>query len=75
MNVAFDNTYARLPDRFHARVSPARVREPRVVKVNRALALFELEQYEPAARLLDEVLAANPNNLRALFQRKAPWES
>ncbi|HEX8180521.1 MAG TPA: tetratricopeptide repeat protein [Pyrinomonadaceae bacterium] len=36
---------------------------------NRALALFELEQYEPAAQLLDGVLAANPNNLRALFQR------
>jgi tetratricopeptide (TPR) repeat protein len=40
-----------------------------MAKVNRALALFELEQYEPSARLLDEVLAANPNNLRALFQR------
>jgi Flp pilus assembly protein TadD len=40
-----------------------------MAKVNRALALFELEQFEPAARLLDEVLAANPNNLRALFQR------
>jgi Flp pilus assembly protein TadD len=36
---------------------------------NRALALFELEQYEPAAQLLDGVLAANPNNMRALFQR------
>ncbi|HEX8068669.1 MAG TPA: tetratricopeptide repeat protein [Pyrinomonadaceae bacterium] len=40
-----------------------------MAQVNRALALFELEQYEPAAQLLDEVLAANPNNLRALFQR------
>ncbi len=38
-------------------------------KVNRALALFELEQYEASARQLDEVLADNPNNLRALFQR------
>ena len=38
MKFAFDNTYARLPDRFYARVSPARVREPRLVKVNRALA-------------------------------------
>ena len=33
----FDNTYASLPDRFFARVSPAKVREPRLVKVNRAL--------------------------------------
>ncbi len=34
----FENTYARLPERFYARVSPARVREPRIVKVNLALA-------------------------------------
>ena len=34
----FDNTYARLPERFYARVQPTRVREPRIVKVNRALA-------------------------------------
>jgi uncharacterized protein YdiU (UPF0061 family) len=34
----FDNTYARLPDRFYARVAPTPVRAPRIVKVNRALA-------------------------------------
>jgi serine/tyrosine/threonine adenylyltransferase len=34
---AFDNTYARLPDRFYARVAPTPVRAPRVVRVNRAL--------------------------------------
>jgi uncharacterized protein YdiU (UPF0061 family) len=34
----FDNTYARLPDRFYARVSPARAVDPRIVKVNLALA-------------------------------------
>ncbi len=38
MPFAFDNTYARLPDRFFVRVSPAKVHEPRVVKVNRDLA-------------------------------------
>lgn len=38
MPFTFDNTYARLPERFYARVAPANVREPRVVKVNRALA-------------------------------------
>jgi uncharacterized protein YdiU (UPF0061 family) len=38
MKLAFDNTYARLPDRFHAHVSPTKVRAPRLVKVNRALA-------------------------------------
>jgi uncharacterized protein YdiU (UPF0061 family) len=35
---AFDNSYARLPSRFYARVSPTKVREPRLVKVNGALA-------------------------------------
>jgi uncharacterized protein YdiU (UPF0061 family) len=35
---AFDNTYARLPERFYARVAPAIVREPRLLKVNHALA-------------------------------------
>jgi uncharacterized protein YdiU (UPF0061 family) len=34
----FDNTYARLPDRFYARVEPGKVREPRIIKVNRPLA-------------------------------------
>lgn len=34
----FDNTYARLPDHFYSRVTPAKVRAPRIVKVNRSLA-------------------------------------
>jgi len=38
LKIAFDNSYARLPERFYARVSPAKVREPRIVKVNHALA-------------------------------------
>ena len=36
--VAFDNTYARLPERFYARLAPTPVREPRLVRVNEALA-------------------------------------
>jgi uncharacterized protein YdiU (UPF0061 family) len=35
---AFDNSYARLPDRFYARVVPTKVGDPRVVTVNRPLA-------------------------------------
>ena len=35
---AFDNSYARLPERFYARVSPTKVGAPRVVKVNGPLA-------------------------------------
>jgi uncharacterized protein YdiU (UPF0061 family) len=38
MTFAFDNSYARQPDRFYARVAPTKVREPHVVKLNRALA-------------------------------------
>jgi tetratricopeptide (TPR) repeat protein len=37
--------------------------------VNRAMALFELEQYDEAGSLLDGVVAANPQNYRALFQQ------
>ena len=46
--LAFDNSYARLPDRFYARVTPTKVGTPRVVKVNRPLA---------------ELLGANPVEL------------
>ncbi|WP_438026600.1 protein adenylyltransferase SelO [Sorangium sp. So ce233] len=60
MKFAFDNTYARLPDRFYARVSPAKVREPRVVKVNRALAeVLGLDAGELASAEGAQVLAGN----------------
>lgn len=36
----FDNTYARLPDVFHARLDPVPVREPRLALLNRSLAEF-----------------------------------
>src|SRR5437763_2072076 len=35
----FENTYARLPDRFYARVVPTPVRAPRLIRVNTELAL------------------------------------
>jgi uncharacterized protein YdiU (UPF0061 family) len=41
MTLAFDNSYARLPEHFFARVAPAPVAAPRLVRVNRELA-FEL---------------------------------
>jgi serine/tyrosine/threonine adenylyltransferase len=34
----FDNSYARLPQRFYARLTPTPVRSPRLVKLNYALA-------------------------------------
>src|SRR6185436_14842431 len=35
----FDNTYARLPDRFYARVEPEAVTAPRLIRLNRDLAV------------------------------------
>ena len=35
----FDNTYARLPDSFFARVEPTSVTAPRLIRLNRDLAL------------------------------------
>ncbi len=36
--IPFDNSYARLPDRFFARVRPTPVREPRLIRLNEPLA-------------------------------------
>jgi serine/tyrosine/threonine adenylyltransferase len=36
---AFDTSYARLPPRFHARVTPTPVRAPRLIELNRDLAV------------------------------------
>lgn len=38
MMISFDNTYARLPERFYARLAPTKVREARLVKLNYPLA-------------------------------------
>lgn len=38
MTLAFDNSYARLPERFYARVTPVPVSQPRLIKLNEALA-------------------------------------
>jgi uncharacterized protein YdiU (UPF0061 family) len=57
---AFDNTYARLPDRFYARISPTKVREPRLVKINRALAeLLGLDPDKLEASTVAEMLGGN----------------
>ncbi len=36
--VPFDNTYARLPSRFYAPIVPTKVRAPRIIRLNAALA-------------------------------------
>ncbi len=38
MPIPFDNRYARLPERFYSRVSPAQVPEPKLIRVNCGLA-------------------------------------
>lgn len=68
MTFAFDNTYARLPSRFFAPVSPTKVRAPRVVKVNRALAAeLGLDPDELESPAGAQVLAGN-----ALPERAEP---
>ncbi len=63
MTIAFDNTYARLPGRFYARIAPTMVREPKIVKVNHSLAeLIGLGQ-----ELLD-----SPNGAEMLGGNRVP---
>lgn len=60
MNFAFDNSYARLPARFFSSISPTKVRAPRVVMVNRALAEeLGLDPDELASPIGAQVLAGN----------------
>src|ERR1700677_3408162 len=56
----FDNTYARLPERFYAQVTPTRVSAPRLIKLNVELARHlnldpDALQSEPGI----EILAGN----------------
>jgi uncharacterized protein YdiU (UPF0061 family) len=56
----FQNTYARLPEQFYARVNPTPVRAPRLVRVNRELAaLLGLDAAALASAEGAEVLAGN----------------
>jgi uncharacterized protein YdiU (UPF0061 family) len=55
--VAFDNSYARLPERFYARLDPSPVANPRLIKINEALA---------ADLGLDADLLAAPNGVAIL---------
>jgi uncharacterized protein YdiU (UPF0061 family) len=56
----FDNTYARLPMRFYARVNPAHVAKPRLIKVNAALAeSLGIDPRQLASAEGVEILAGN----------------
>jgi serine/tyrosine/threonine adenylyltransferase len=66
MQFQFDNTYATLPERFFARVRPAAVTAPRLIKVNRTLA-EELR--------LDADWLASEDGVRVLAGQTVPDEA
>src|SRR5918997_5025378 len=59
----FDNTYARLPDRFFARVAPTPVTGPRLIRLNRELTV-QLR--------LDPDRLASPEGVELLCGRRIP---
>jgi uncharacterized protein YdiU (UPF0061 family) len=60
VHFGFDNTYARLPERFYARVNPAPVAAPRLVKLNVELArCLGLDSDALASTQGVEILAGN----------------
>ncbi|NDG50528.1 MAG: hypothetical protein EBY30_16205, partial [Rhodospirillales bacterium] len=61
MTLSFDNSYARLPERFYARLPATPVAAPRLLKLNTALAL-ELG-LDPAALASADGVAAFAGNL------------
>jgi uncharacterized protein YdiU (UPF0061 family) len=63
MRLAFDNSYARLPARFHARVAPEPVAAPRLLALNAALA---------AEMGLDPASLAGPEGVAMLAGNHVP---
>src|SRR5580692_9273836 len=60
VRLGFDNTYARLPERFYARVSPTPVATPRLVKLNLELARsLGLDPHALASEQGVQILAGN----------------
>jgi uncharacterized protein YdiU (UPF0061 family) len=57
---AFDNSYARLPEHFYARLAPTRVAAPRLIRLNASLAReLGLDPEELASPEGVEILAGN----------------
>jgi len=63
VHLPFDNTYARLPDRFFARLAPTPVRSPRLIRLNRELA---------AQLRLDPDWLASPEGVEVLAGNRVP---
>src|SRR5918997_932286 len=62
----FNNTYARLPDRFFARVAPTPVAAPKLIKLNRELAVH---------LGLDPDWLASPEGVEVLAGKRLPDEA
>ena len=63
IHIPFDNSYARLPPRFHARLDPTPVAAPRLVRINTELA----------ERLgLDAAMLSGPDGVRMLAGNLVP---
>ena len=62
----FDNSYARLPEHFYARLSPTPVAAPALVRVNRDLAL---------ALKLDPDFLASPEGVQILSGNALPADA
>jgi uncharacterized protein YdiU (UPF0061 family) len=59
-DIAFENTYARLPEHFYARINPTPIAAPRLVKLNVALArMLRLDAAALASPAGVEILAGN----------------
>jgi len=63
MRIPFDNAYARLPDRFFARLPPTPVEAPKLIRVNHALA----EQLG-----IDPAWLASPDGIAVLAGNAVP---
>jgi serine/tyrosine/threonine adenylyltransferase len=58
--IPFDNSYARLPERFFTRTPPSPVRDPRLIRLNRELAIqLNLDPDWLSSREGVEILAGN----------------
>lgn len=70
--IRFDNRYARLPERFHVRLDPTPVAEPRLLALNEGLAR-EMGLDAGALRAVPEVFAGNrvPEGAEPLAQAYA----
>ena len=58
VRIPFDNTYARLPERFYARRGPVLVAAPRLIRVNAELAGDLVDEVPDDARLKQSLAIA-----------------